>query len=217
MLPLSSFPRRKQVGSEICSNHSNLEKIKGKHERECNEEIFDMIRQKEWRKFRKMLKSTAKRKKIIDRTKNWRDDMHRNILHILCEHQPPHDIAKKVIDIFPQFAAATDKDLRTPLHVAIVSVTNIFVVECLLASHLESGEMMDVAGRTPLSLAAEKSNLEVVRVLILLHPHVITMEDNQGMTPLEHAIVSEAPMSVVKRLQIATVQRNSRKAEVVGN
>ena len=54
-------------------------------------------------------------------------------------------------------------------------------------------------------------NFEVVRTLLSGSQEAVTLEDIDDMTPLEYAIVSDAPIKVVKILQKVTQKQEQKK------
>jgi hypothetical protein len=60
---------------------------------------------------------------------------------------------------------------------------------------------------------------DVVSTLIKAYPSAVTLEDEEEMSALEHAIMSDAPIRVVKCLQFVTSQQNRMKAqqEMIGS
>jgi hypothetical protein len=56
-------------------------------------------------------------------------------------------------------------------------------------------------------------SIELVWTLIHAYPTLISLEDNDGTSALEHAIISEAPIEMVKALQHATAFVEERGAK----
>ena len=93
-------------------------------------------------------------------------------------------------------------------------------IETLLELYPDACYMQDIEGKTPLHLACDascklfESNLHdlnvriprfnVIRTLIYACPESVALEDKVGMSPLEYAILSDAPIKVVELLQFAT-------------
>ena len=122
---------------------------------------------------------------------------------------------------------------RTPLHVAAGTRASAEVIELLAMAHPAACSAQDDDGKTPLHLACHDScelfeedgihntvsennnsrttSYEVVRALVRANPLCAPIEDMDGMSALEHAILSEAPIKVVKLLQYATRRQCERE------
>jgi hypothetical protein len=91
--------------------------------------------------------------------------------------------------------------------------------------------MKDIDGKTALHLACDSScelfegdegftkpppSYDVVHTLIRASPSTVHLEDDDGMNALEYAIISNAPIKVVKTLQKST-REYFEKRKVHGN
>jgi hypothetical protein len=54
---------------------------------------------------------------------------------------------------------------------------------------------------------------EVLSTLIKAYPQAVTLQDNEEMSALEHAIMSDTPIEVVTYLQFVTRLQNQMKAQ----
>lgn len=88
----------------------------------------------------------------------------------------------------PRAVDIQDEDGKTPLHLA-----------CDRACELFEGD-----SRGEDSTTRSGPSYEVVKTLIQASPLSAPLEDQDGMSALEHAIFSDAPIKVVKLLQYAT-------------
>ena len=149
------------------------------------------------------------------------------LLHAIVKYDPPLEIVARMIEFCPDMPAATDCLHRTPLHVAAGSRASASLIELLAHAHPAACDAQDEERKTPLHFACDSScvlfesdihesgsiprqppNHEVVAVLLSYSVHAVTLEDDEGMTPLEHAIQSDASMETVKLLQ----QHETRQA-----
>eukprot|EP00985_Skeletonema_marinoi_P024574 scaffold17184_cov150-Skeletonema_marinoi.AAC.1 len=147
------------------------------------------------------------------------------LLHAAVRFNPPLEMVAQMIRLCPQMTAATDCLGRTALHVAAgskakasASLIKLIALACPAAC-----EVQDEEGKTPLHFACDSScvlfedhnddendasnqppNHESIRALLSYSIHAATLEDYEEMTPLEHAIMSDASLKTVKLLQTAT-------------
>jgi hypothetical protein len=148
-----------------------------------------------------------------------------NAVHFLCRYQPPLDIVKTILQIYPEGVSELDSVGQTPLHVAVSWKASLGVVEELLTSHVEAATMQDSHGRTPLQLACNKicfdkcimekeddkmgdldnlhhiATMGMLKVLHSAAPGAIEMKDKSGRTVVDSAIRHGASDNVVKFLQ----------------
>lgn len=78
-----------------------------------------------------------------------------------------------------------DVEGKTPLHLACDSACKLF-----------ESSLHDLAVRTP--------RFEIISTLIHANPGSVQLVDQDGMSPLEYAIVSDASIEVVEFLQFTT-------------
>eukprot|EP00567_Pseudictyota_dubia_P004381 CAMPEP_0197436488 /NCGR_PEP_ID=MMETSP1175-20131217/3925_1 /TAXON_ID=1003142 /ORGANISM="Triceratium dubium, Strain CCMP147" /LENGTH=199 /DNA_ID=CAMNT_0042965789 /DNA_START=157 /DNA_END=756 /DNA_ORIENTATION=+ len=78
------------------------------------------------------------------------------LLHIVCSHQPPIDIVKSVINMFPAMTDAIDAAQRTPLHEAVACSASMEVVKFLVNSNQKCTAFKDADGKTPLMFVCEE-------------------------------------------------------------
>lgn len=84
----------------------------------------------------------------------------------------------------PEACAIQDLDGRTPLHLACDRSCQLFKGDC--------------------NKASSPPSIDVVFTLAKAHLASVSLEDNDGMSALEQAILSNASLQVVKLLQAAT-------------
>eukprot|EP00985_Skeletonema_marinoi_P003507 scaffold1505_cov146-Skeletonema_marinoi.AAC.21 len=149
------------------------------------------------------------------------------LLHAAVRFNPPLDMVAQMIRLCPQMTAATDCLSRTPLHVAAGSKASASLIKLIALACPAACEVQDEEGKTPLHFACDSScvlfkdhnhnndendastsnqppNHESIRALLSYSIHAATLEDDEEMTPLEHAIMSDASLKTVKLLQTAT-------------
>ena len=145
------------------------------------------------------------------------------MLHAALKCDPPQQLVLDMITICPDLLAARDCLGRTPLHVAAGSAAAprlIKILACPVAC-----DVQDVDGKTPLHFACDSSSVlfqddhnnesatprppchDAICALLSESPlAVATIEDADEMSPLEHAIMSNASLKTVKLLQSAAAK-----------
>jgi ankyrin repeat protein len=146
------------------------------------------------------------------------------LLHAAVHFNPPLDIVTQMIRLCPHMTAAKDCLDRTPLHVAAGSKASASLLKLLAHTCPAACDVQDEEGKTPLHFACDSScvlfeedhendkgntskqppNHESVAALLSYSIHAATLEDDEEMSPLEHAIMSGASLETVKLLQSAT-------------
>ncbi|KAL7548366.1 hypothetical protein ACHAWF_012633 [Thalassiosira exigua] len=150
-----------------------------------------------------------------------------SFLHAIVKNKSPLEIVADVIKLCPETPRARDCLNRTPLHVAAGVGAEVPVVKFLALSYPEACKVQDVDGRTPLHFACdvdcklfegepvrqEPPSFELVHALLSASISPASMEDDDDMSPLEYAIISDADVRVVKLLQKAAQKCMKMKAK----
>ena len=142
------------------------------------------------------------------------------VLHHVLHYDPPLTIVSKVTQVLPESLVRRDSLGRTPLHVAVEKGASHFIVSHLIKSLPQACNVKDHEGKTPLHRCFDgqyqcfqrdrrgeltKYELEkgstIVEALVDASPSSLDIEDDSGMCSLELAILSEAPIHIVKLLQ----------------
>ena len=150
------------------------------------------------------------------------------LLHAAVRYNPPLDVVAQMIHLRPHMTAATDCLKRTPLHVAAGCKASATLIKRIARSYPVACDVQDAEGKTPLHFACdsscvlfedqidvtdengasssnrEPSNHESIAALLSISLHSATLEDDDEMSPLEHAIMSNASLETVLMLQAAT-------------
>mmetsp|Transcript_27511 Transcript_27511/g.59126 ORF Transcript_27511/g.59126 Transcript_27511/m.59126 type:complete len:268 (+) Transcript_27511:53-856(+) len=155
------------------------------------------------------------------------------LLHLCAQHDPPINLMQHMINVHPQALGEEDCLGRTPLHVAASSGASSRVIKCFVENYPQACDVQDKFGRTPLHLACDTSSeifedgeyqespkpsrcppsLGTVRILLSGSLAAVTLDDDDEMNTVEYAILSDAPLAVVKLLQKAS-QWALRKREM---
>ncbi|KAL7425837.1 hypothetical protein ACHAXM_000191 [Skeletonema potamos] len=146
------------------------------------------------------------------------------LLHGAVRCNPPQHVVTKMIQICPDMLAAKDCLGRTPLHVAAGSKASASLLRLLANACPAACNVQDEDGKTPLHFLCDTScvlfeedhhdkcdvrsnpppNHEAVLTLLSFSIHAATIDDDEEMSPLEHAIMSNSSLETVKLLQFAT-------------
>jgi hypothetical protein len=155
-------------------------------------------------------------------------------LHACARFNPPLHIVQNILELLPESPSLVDRMNRTPLHIAAGTRADLSIIQLLVNASPLTCAVRDVDGKTPLHLACDSTcelftgdedckrdppTYDVVSTLIKAYPSAVTLEDEEEMSALEHAIMSDAPIRVVKCLQFVTSQQNRMKAqqEMIGS
>ena len=140
-------------------------------------------------------------------------------LHACARFNPPAHIVKVLLELLPESPIFVDCLNRTPLHVAAGTRANFSVIQLLVDAYPKACAIPDTDGKTPLHLACDSAcalfmgdegcerdppSYDVVFAIIKAWPSAVPWEDNDGTSALEYAILSVAPIEVVRLLQAVT-------------
>jgi len=154
-----------------------------------------------------------------------------SILHATFRNNPPQTIIKLLLKLVPEAAQCVDCLGRLPLHIATGTRADLVSIELLATAYPQGCCVQDADGKTPLHMACDTQcelfesgdddssetelsppSLEVVKTLIKANPSCVQLEDQDGMSALEHAIFSDSDLNVVKFLQYCTRVQCSQMA-----
>ncbi len=153
------------------------------------------------------------------------------LLHAAVKCDPPPELVLEMIEICPDLTVARDCLGRTPLHVAAGSAVAPRLIKILAHIYPDACDAQDADGKTPLHFACDSSSVlfeddeedddddgadeaakplppchDVICALLSESLAAATIEDVDEMSPLEHAIMSNASLKTVKLLQHAAAQ-----------
>ena len=153
-----------------------------------------------------------------------------SILHATFRNNPPQTIVKLLLKLVPEAAQCVDCLGRLPLHIATGTRADLVSIQLLATAYPQGCCAQDADGKTPLHMACDTQcelfesvdddsetelsppSLEVVKTLIKANPSCVQLEDQDGMSALEHAIFSDSDLKVVKFLQYCTRVQCSQMA-----
>ena len=148
------------------------------------------------------------------------------LLHAALKCDPPPELVLDMIEICPDLTAVRDCLGRTPLHIAAGSAVAPRLIKIIAHVYPDACDAQDIDGRTPLHFACDSSSVlfeddddetdEAKKPQPICHDAVCallseslvaaTIEDADEMSPLEHAIMSNASLRTVKLLQHASAK-----------
>jgi len=143
------------------------------------------------------------------------------VLHSLFRANPSIEIIKVITETFPELGSYVDKNGQYPLHLAAQCGASHKAIKMIYYLYPEAASLQDKEGKTPLHLACEhyKQNYgsimfrrqtramamdRGIEVMMNVAPGVINMEDNNGMTALEYAIMSNVEPMTIHNIQDAS-------------
>jgi ankyrin repeat protein len=151
-------------------------------------------------------------------------------LHACARFNPPALIVKVLLELLPESPSFVDCLSRTPLHIAAGTRANFSIMQLLVAAYPMACATLDTDGKTPLHLACDSAcslfmddegcerdppSTDVVSTMINTWPPVVCWEDNYGKSALEYAILSGAPIEVVRLLQAVTCLQSKKQEQEV--
>jgi len=139
------------------------------------------------------------------------------IIHFASRAQAPLSIIALLSRKFPESLSSTDAAGRYPVHVAAKWGATPDVIQFLLKTNISFAGVPDNSGRTPLHYVGEhyltnynslkydrdQAQLYVVKMLKMVAPRSVNIEDEEGMNAIEYALESDASLIVIKAMQRA--------------
>lgn len=137
------------------------------------------------------------------------------ILHAAVRYNPPLDVIAQMIRLCPHMTAAMDCLGRTPLHVAAGSGASPELIAMIAHAYPPACDVQDRDGKTPLHFACDSScmlfeddegitctkrvlNHASVYALLSYSVRAATFQDDENMSPLQHAILSQASFRTMR-------------------
>lgn len=168
--------------------------------------LESLIARRKWNRIRSLLDT--------DNGLAFAEHATRDILHILYASNPPLDIATDLLGLCGNRVQEEDSTGRTPLHFATASGAPVEVVEPLISMYPAAAGLPDCRGETPLMLASahgKSADKSLVKALIRASPHTVIDEDDEGMSALEYALLSEVPKDIFRMVQKSCARERKRR------
>ena len=139
------------------------------------------------------------------------------IIHFAARFQAPLRVMALLAKAYPMSLKSADSTGRYPIHVAAKWAASPDVMSYLTKMNPSVAGVQDSTGKTPMHYVAEfylahfnnvqwsrdDAMLQVVRLLKNAAPLSVNLEDEEGMTCIEYALISDAHIKVVKTMQRA--------------
>lgn len=139
------------------------------------------------------------------------------IIHFAARFQAPLRVMALLAKAYPMSLKSADSTGRYPIHVAAKWAASPDVMSYLTKMNPSVAGVQDSTGKTPMHYVAEfyishfnnvkwsrdDAMLQVVRLLKNAAPLSVNLEDEEGMTCIEYALLSDAHIKVVKTMQRA--------------
>ncbi len=111
-------------------------------------------------------------------------------LHLACQHNPPIDIVKSLLESNPNAARQRSQPRgEIPLHFATsFNAASVEVIRELVQAKPSTVTAMSTIGVTPLHQACIfRAPYETIRIMVDACPEAVHIEDSQGRTPFDIA------------------------------
>lgn len=170
--------------------------------------LESLIARRKWNRLRSLLNSAD--------FEAYAKNSCRDVLHILYASNPPLDIVTDLLGLCGSRITEIDSTGRTPLHMATASGASLEVVEPLISMYPAAAGIPDNRGETPLMLASahgKGADKSLVKALIRASPHTVIDEDDEGLSALEYALLSEVPRELFRMLQKSCAKERKRRDE----
>lgn len=114
-------------------------------------------------------------------------------IHSASAKQPPESVINALINAYRRGAQNCDDQGMLPIHYACGNQASIEVIRLLLLANPDGASLRDPNGMLPLHFMAQwgPSDLRALDVVLFANRGAIEVKDNDGFTPLEHAMNGE--------------------------
>ena len=189
--------------------------------------LLDLIHKRQWAKLEKVAKEKTLFKMVSEHIQKCDEFNGMTFLHAVVKYNPPTEVIEAMIQADTDAVKGQDCLGRTPLHVACGTGSDASIIRLLVRAYPEACDIEDVDGRTPLHLTCdtecvlfegsqptrEPPTIDIVRALLSGSLKPVLIEDEDDMSPIEYAIISESDTQVVKLLQKASMTLRRRMAK----
>ena len=217
----SSFSRNKLSSSDLASFEFDIiSSPQGDAISNETQGFCEMVENGDWNLVASEI-STTKLKKLNESIRASDKCKGGSVLHFVLRYNPPLSIITSIVQNFPESIFQKDDKHRTALHISIEYNASKYIIGHLVKINSHACSIQDKEGKNPLHKCFDNDCAEdkikkcvpnhVIELLVESSPSSVEQEDEDGMCALELAIISEAPLEVVKFLQ--RVKRTHRRVE----
>ena len=192
----------------------------------CVAIVLEFIHYQEWTKLEKVASDHKLFKIISEYIQKCEELNGMTLLHTVIKYDPPLHLVEAMIHAHGDALKGQDCLGRTPLHVACGTGADAQIIRCLVKAYPQACELQDEDGRLPLHLACDREcalfdgdqaprpppSIGVVKALLSGSIRSVLVEDDDDMSPIEYAIISDADVKVVQLLQKASMTLRRKEA-----
>ena len=228
----SALPSKTNISSHLCidgiGSNMSSKSVSSGLEQHLNL-LLDVIRSQRWSSFETIALSNPDVYQMINNALP-KHEQNMTLLHAVLRYNPPLETVIKMIlrlqdgsndcNNLIDAVRAQDSMGRTPIHIAAACDANAMIIKLLGSADPTACSSLDTSGRTPLHLACINEDnetsqyptrhgppsIETVRALLSVSLEPALIEDEDDMSALEYAIISDANIDVVQLLQLATMK-----------
>lgn len=180
--------------------------------------IYHLVSNSKWSKLRVVLETNEGQNALKECSPMQRPtDV--SILHELLSNDPPIDLFLMILSIVGS-DQLKNPDLddfgRNPFHKALTNRADFALVKKIITDYPECASTTDDTGVTPLmiecSMGGNACDYRIVKLLVRAAPESVMLEDIDGCSALEYALMSGA-IDVFKRLQHFHAHELRKKSE----
>ncbi|KAK1732284.1 ankyrin repeat domain-containing protein [Skeletonema marinoi] len=189
--------------------------------------VLDLIHCQEWAALEKVATEHKLFKVISEHIQKCDEFNGMTLLHAVVKYNPSLHILDAMIDAHGDALMGQDCVGRTPLHVACGTGASAEIIRRLVKAYPQACDLQDEDGRLPLHIACDiecvlfegdqteraPPTIDVVRALLSGSLRSVLVEDEDEMSPIEYAIVSDANINVVKLLQKASMTLRRKEVQ----
>eukprot|EP00984_Skeletonema_dohrnii_P025981 scaffold15220_cov64-Skeletonema_dohrnii-CCMP3373.AAC.1 len=189
--------------------------------------VLDLIHCQEWAALEKVATEHKLFKVISEHIQKCDEFNGMTLLHAVVKYNPPLHILDAMIHAHGDALMGQDCVGRTPLHVACGTGASAEIIRRLVKAYPQACDLQDEDGRLPLHIACDiecvlfegdlteraPPTIDVVRALLSGSLRSVLVEDEDEMSPIEYAIVSDANINVVKLLQKASMTLRRKQVQ----
>jgi len=180
--------------------------------------LLNLIQVKDWTMFQSIVLSSPSCFKALSASvENYPEFNGMTLLHAVVRGNAPLALVTEMMEICPKMTTARDCLGRTALHVAAGCRVSPALIKAVARVNPAACDATDEDGNTPLHFACDSSCVlfqrplssqeqeppdhDAICALLSESIRAATIECNEEMTPVEHAIMSGASIKTVKLLQ----------------